>query len=560
MLINCYTPSYFNRIPSIFENSNRELYSYIQINKAQFDISSISNNLLIFLLKMQKTIITLFVLLSIHQTGIAQNIRGKIIDAETHESIPYANIKVNDAENLVSNSEGFFSLSESNSADETALTISYIGYANQQITVGTLKKLDFVISIAPVIFELSDVNVSNEKPNPYEIMANVKANLASNYKSDGAPSKDLLFYRRADYFKPKVIDVEIEKSTGFTKQALKKVNSDLKTFSNDLVANPPKEFTDILSNYYTTNVKKDDKSAFVAKLEVLKATKLKNEGSAASSDELEKKAMNLILQHLDSTKYYRFKSGLFGSRDSISLRKDFNRKKEQKKSKETISQLTTTKRNITSFLSKNNFSTSKKFNFITNPELYSYNYEETTYFAENEFAYVLTFKPKRSKAKYSGKLYISENDYAVLRVDYTLEEGEKLNSFNMKLLLGVKAAANLSKGTLRYQKKADGSGYYLQYATVESGQYFYLNRPVKFIELTSAAKDVLSLDLKVEGNASSRTEFLNISRSNITATSIEKIKESDFKFINIKSYDSKIWKEFNALEPQEEMKRFKASH
>jgi hypothetical protein len=30
----------------------------------------------------------------------------------------------------------------------------------------------------------------------------------------------------------------------------------------------------------------------------------------------------------------------------------------------------------------------------------------------------------------------------MLRAEYTLEEGEKLNSFNMKLLLGIKAAEN----------------------------------------------------------------------------------------------------------------------
>jgi hypothetical protein len=59
-------------------------------------------------------------------------------------------------------------------------------------------------------------------------MANVKANLASNYKSDGS-FKDLLFYRNSEYFNPKTIEVEIDKSP-FYKQALVKVNSDLKTF------------------------------------------------------------------------------------------------------------------------------------------------------------------------------------------------------------------------------------------------------------------------------------------------------------------------------------------
>ncbi|MDG2430960.1 MAG: carboxypeptidase-like regulatory domain-containing protein, partial [Flavobacterium sp.] len=131
---------------------------------------------------------------------------------------------------------------------------------------------------------------------------------------------------------------------------------------------------------------------------------------------------------------------------------------------------------------------------------------------------------------------------------------------NLKLLLGIKASQNKSTGTIIYKKKKEGNGYYLQYATIERGQYFYINRPLKFIELTREDKDVLSLDIKVEGNSSSKTEFLNLSRSPIAASEITKIKEDDFKYITIKSYDPKIWKDYNAIEPLEEMKRFKAAN
>jgi hypothetical protein len=37
------------------------------------------------------------------------------------------------------------------------------------------------------------------------------------------------------------------------------------------------------------------------------------------------------------------------------------------------------------------------------------------------------------------------------------------------------------------------------------------------------------------------------------------MKEDDFKYLTIKAYDPKIWKDYNAIEPLEEMKRFKAS-
>ena len=44
---------------------------------------------------MKPTFISAFCTLLLFQFGVAQNIKGKIIDASTGEAIPYANIKVN---------------------------------------------------------------------------------------------------------------------------------------------------------------------------------------------------------------------------------------------------------------------------------------------------------------------------------------------------------------------------------------------------------------------------------------------------------------------------------
>ena len=158
-----------------------------------------------------------------------------------------------------------------------------------------------------------------------------------------------------------------------------------------------------------------------------------------------------MLQHLDTTKYYRIKSGLIGSRDTISFRKEFN--KNRSKDKEPKNQLTATKSNLNNFMYKNDLLSNKRFDFIQRPELYYYTFEGTIYTNQNEFAYVLTFKPRKSKAMYVGKLYISVNDYAVLKTEYILDEGEKVHNFNMKLLLGIKVSENVSKGTIIYKKR-----------------------------------------------------------------------------------------------------------
>jgi len=257
---------------------------------------------------------------------------------------------------------------------------------------------------------------------------------------------------------------------------------------------------------------------------------------------------------LDTTKYYRIKSGWFGSRDTISLRKDFNKKKKKKQKK---SELTSTKGNISTFMAENNFLYGGKMDFVSKTELYEYAYEGAMYSNQNEFVYVLSFKPKKSKAKYTGKLYVSESDYAVVRADYNLAKGKKLGGINLKLLLGVKASENVSKGTVIFKPRPSGNGYYLQYASTETGQYFYVNRPLKFIELTDDDRDVVALDIKVEGDMSEKMEFLNISQSEISQNALESTKEEEFEYIRLKKYDPKIWKDYTAIEPLEEMKQFK---
>jgi hypothetical protein len=144
----------------------------------------------------------------------------------------------------------------------------------------------------------------------------------------------------------------------------------------------------------------------------------------------------------------------------------------------------------------------------------------------------------------------------VLRADYTLAEGERAGGFNMKVLLGVKSFENVSKGTLTYKQNPSGVGYYLQYATLEKGQYIYINRPLKLIELTDMDRDVFAIELKVEGNTKNKEEYLNISKSESSIATIESFKEENFKYLQLKRYDPNIWKDYGAIEPLEEMKQF----
>ncbi len=464
---------------------------------------------------------------------------AKVIDAQTGETVPFANISIG-TENLVSNSEGSFTFSDES---DSVIFVSCIGYVARQVTAGQLRSANNIVKLEPALYELDDVSV--KRPDVGTIMANVKQNLVKHYKNQVPVSKDVLFIREANHFKPEKMDIEITKSTGFSKKGLSEANSELGAFTKKMIAHPPLSFTDMLCNYYVP-------SNSGTKLNVVKATKLLDENRGTSVDQIEKKLTTTMLKHLDTTKYYRIKSGWIGSRDTVSLRKDYKKKDKKLPNNE----LTSVKGKLTSFLMENSFLEGSKLNFVTEPELYEYAYEGATFLDDDNLVYVVKFTPKKNKAKYTGKLYVSADDFAVIRTDYTLGKGKTEGGINLKWVLGIKASENVSNGTTMYRQNPGGEGYYLQYAAIESGQYFYVHRPLKFIELTDEDKDVVAFDIKVEGNMREKTEYLNISRTEAGESDLANVTEDDFKYQFLKKYDPSIWAAHSAIEPLEEMKRF----
>ncbi len=490
----------------------------------------------------------IFFLLFIGLSTSAQSISIKIVDSKNNLPLPYVNIKLTNTINLISNDEGVFNLSEQQNIDENSITISFLGYQTQKISIKEIKEQNLIIKLNEVVYQLNEVAINNAKPNPSAIMLEVKKRLQGNYASIDNTTKNTFFIREGIHFNPSQINIDINKSTGFSKKQLKEVDSEINLFCNKLKSNPSKKYDDLLLEYYQSNNTKID-----SKINVIKATSIKGDGSSTSMEDFQKKGLSILLKHLDSTKFYRVKSGWFGSKDTISFKNDS--KKEDAKN----SNLVNTKSKINTFLFEQKFSEKSKFDFVYNPEIYEYSYNGKLYDDEtNDLVYILGFTPKKSKAKYTGKLYISDSDYAVVKCNYSLAEGKIVEGLNLKMLLGIKVQENISNGTLLFKKAADKKTYELQYVLEENGQYFYLNRPVKFVELIKGEKDVLDFDLKIEGNLISKTELLSISKTEITQNIFDGLKEKEFSYINLKQYNPKIWDNYISIEPLEIMKQYKA--
>lgn len=497
----------------------------------------------------KKYFIFFLIIVGIQNTA-AQNITGQIVDADTGESLAHANIQVNETENIVSNEEGFFALPDKTEED-VLITISFLGYKSAALTVADLKN-NKIIRLQPGVFELEMVYVSNRQNDPDSIMAMVKRNLGNNYKPLDMSVKKMMFFRETSSFRPSRLDIKLSESTGYSKAELKESNAHLNSLTSRLIANPPQQYTDKLCNYYTAKKTVNGKQLLQSKFEVVKAVKLKDKSRSISLDEVEELGAGVLMKHIDTTKYYRVKSGLFGTRDTVLSRNDFRKDEKANENKSTAEKF-----KLDLFLGSQNLAHSHYLDFARNIQFYEYTFAGTTLSDNDDVVYIINFKPSKRKAKYRGTLYVSAKDYGIIRADYNLAEGKTLSGVNLKFLLGVKQSENASKGIMIFKENPTGSGYYLQYASKETGEYIYINRPVKFIEITDGDKDVVAFDFKVEANMVDKEEYFMVSQDEISETDYDNVKETNFNYIQLDNYDPNIWKEYTTIEPSQEMKQFR---
>ena len=98
---------------------------------------------------------------------------GKIIDKNTKESIPFANIFVqNSTQGVISNEDGIFKFYFPNSVEK--IEVSHIGYKSQIFDVKLIQKESITIFLEPDEMALEEVIVTNKPIN--QILAGILSN------------------------------------------------------------------------------------------------------------------------------------------------------------------------------------------------------------------------------------------------------------------------------------------------------------------------------------------------------------------------------------------------
>ena len=491
---------------------------------------------------MKKNIVILVTILFTNVL-IAQNLTAKVVDANGNP-IAFATVQTSKNTGVITNEEGYFTINVQDAINKE-LTFSCLGFTTTTIAIDTIANNDYIITLEEYISELNQVYLSNTTPDAYEIIRKVNLNLSKNYKDEKVTYN--FFQRNTAYADFDRFEVKINKASGLRKKQLTGVNKSIDSLTQSIVNSNTVYFQDYLGDLMIKTKKE-------AKLKVHKATSLVDNTKNFSLDNVQTKAQHLILKYLDTTKTYKLKTGIIKIEDSLSL-KSSERESEDKEDTYDVSNLKGDTHNMVHSSQSYDNSFLRK---IIDEERYKYEFVDITSL-DGELVYMISFKPRKAKSKFAGTLFITDESFAVIKLDYTFGKGKRGEKFNLKLLLGVKYVENINSGTILFQKNTQDI-YVPKYIKEEEGHYFYVNRPIKFIE-NSSAKNKVGFNFVIEGSAKAKNEVYIISNEDLNMETFNTYTElKEIPYQRLKQYDPSIWKNYNAIEPLEEMKSFNAKN
>jgi len=468
----------------------------------------------------------------------AQVITGTVTD-EQKQPIAYASVQIGPAYGVVSNTEGVFVIDTKDKKADDKVIFSCIGFESLTIPLSDLKAGNYVLK--EQVNVLDEVFITNKKYTPTELLAKVMENASKNYASE--PVKQTFFLRRTNENKMLDGNFELVKSSLENKATIKNLNKELEEALKKGKGQRSEDYSESYGFLYTENNQ--------SKLAVEKAIVLKNREKDISGDQLNSKVMAIIGKHLEPGATYKVKSGIIPIDDDWKV--DSPKKDAQPESK--TSYLRGIVGNLSSF---NKFYANEDLDFLTEYKRYNYTLEGyATY--NDETIYIIDFKPARGSAHYFGKIYVNAFDFAVVKLEYNLVDGENEHKVNLKLVLGVKMIQDRTKVSATFSKNEAGH-YAVNFVKRQEGTYAYFDRSLKFTK-NKVSKDeedkMLKIDMMVEIDQITTSELFIIEKAHITADVFKAFTEKEKYDVNyIAKYDPSIWKNYNVLAPVEAIKNY----
>jgi hypothetical protein len=485
---------------------------------------------------MAKITVLFIFLLFIHSVTISQTISGKIIHQKTQDPIKNVAVVSNIKTGTTSNILGEFSLNLKNTA---TLSFSCLGYQKKTLTISQLANTNYVVTLIEDINQLEEIQLYISKIPLDSLLVKTTKSMNKNYLSETL--KQELYAVENKKIDLKKLSLELKSSSLLSRKNKKLAEQELKEFSENIQRRKPVFTSEFKAQVYSQEMyfKKGNTTYTQLIIDSIQRYRKATISEGITVKNITKKLQLIILKYLNTDSNYKIKSGLFKVEDSLSLKEvskmsDSIKKGNSFRNSEAINSISNSK-GMGAF-----FKTKSEKNFL-NKKYYKHRLENNTILGSLKY-YVISFQPRKSKAKYVGKMFIDPSDFSIKKITYGYAKGKKGEHLNLKLLLGVKFSENKNHVTLFYEKNKNKK-IYTSYFHETKSNYIYINRPFKFIENTKERNKV-KFNIKLEINM---IETLEVFSKNTRSTPLRKMinKESLKKktvFMTKEAYNSSHWK------------------
>lgn len=462
----------------------------------------------------------------------SQSFNIQIIDSISGQVIPYSNVYFSNNNGLISDENGSFELIKSQLIENDSMHISMLGYKKSSFLIKDFN--DSLIKLVQSPIKLSDVVLTNKKLSTEEIISNVNENIENNYER-GFTENKIYLSRKSNSITEKFI-IDKFKST------VPEINKNL---IDSLLANLTNENNSGLETlaYYYRNFEDE-----AQKIKIIRSRETYNkEGEVLES--INKKMEEAFKNELKADSYFKIKSGIFGGDLDIEGLEEIDstnvesiKKLEEKEIKEKDDFANNQIRAINRLYNSLFFEKDSYLNFILKPRKYIFS-EPKIDVLGNDLVYIIDARPK-GRGKYSGKLYINTEDFALVRIDFKNIK----TVYNLKLL-GIFVNIYLRDGKMIFSKYGNKK-YSLSYSKINFGRRVGFDRPIKLIEKNKNVKG-----RRKQNEISFRMDIVSDEKSTTEMQVFESIKISKEKFENLKNkneimpeyleeFTTNFWEEF----------------
>jgi len=464
----------------------------------------------------------------------AQKKEGIVIDAKTKQPIAYATLQINSNKGTFTNEEGKFTLNIKDYKVTDSLKVSYIGYETISFAIKDIPK---VISMEEGVINLDEVNLDQQQLSIEEIIQKANENYLNNYDNFKG-IKQRIFVRNSSFSNIKEFKMEIDKAKNYDKKMIQKLNHVIDSIRKPMISNTSISYLDQLFDFYHKN--KD-----TAKVSFVKATLLSNPDTDFSMDAVGEK-LKKGFKNLFKDKVFKIKILFFKVEDSLKT-KDITKEEKMLLHPAVLS------RQMVNLYKKTMYAVDDNLlSEVLNPKLYDYTIAGNLFY-NNEFVYEINFSPKKSKSKYQGKLYISDESFAVIKLDFNMLPDKKIEGVNLKWI-GLKFKIYDWKGSIEFYQNENGK-YVPKYFKQSKKMYNYSKIPLKFIENTKEKNKLkFKLKSKFETVLTQKSEMIFLKNEPLSNSEFKKMKlKKEFPLEKLKKYNPEIWKDYHIIAPTQKL-------